>query len=48
MTDTFPKQGVTYKYKLSINGNIARFNGIIDFDGDGKTDDEYIGKQRKQ
>ena len=48
MTDTFPKPGVTYKFKVDINDRIAEFRGLLDWDGDGKEDDEYIGRQRKQ
>jgi hypothetical protein len=47
MTDTFPKPGLQYRYKLAINGNMAEFWGIEDLDGDGKADDLYYGTQRK-
>ena len=55
MTDTFPKKGLNYKYKLEIKENngvnkeiIAEFFGVEDFDQDGKIDDKYYGIQRKQ
>ena len=48
MTDTFPQRGLTYKYKFAIENNIAEFWGIEDFDQDGKEDDQYYGRQRKQ
>lgn len=48
MTDTFPQLGLTYKYKFAIENNIAEFWGIEDFDQDGKEDDQYYGRQRKQ
>jgi len=36
-----------FKLHISINNNLAIFQGVIDFDGDGKMDDEYFGTQRK-
>jgi hypothetical protein len=47
MTDTFPKRGLQYRYKVSMNGVIAEFSGVEDLDGDGKADDHYYGTQRK-
>ncbi len=47
MSDTFPKAGLQYRYKLAINGNMAEFWGMEDLDGDGKADDLYYGTQRK-
>ena len=38
----------SYKMHVSITNNIATFAGLIDFDGDGKDDDEYYGMQKKQ
>ncbi len=37
----------TYTLYVSINKNLATFNGFLDFDGDGKIDDEYFGVQKK-
>jgi hypothetical protein len=37
----------TLKLHLSIIKNKATFSGIIDFDGNGKLDDEYFGVQKK-
>jgi len=48
MTDTFPQKGLSYKYKIAIDGNIAEFKGEEDFDQDGVKDDEYYGSQKKQ
>jgi hypothetical protein len=48
MTDTFPKRGITYKFKVGINDRIAEFRGLLDWDADGKEDDEYLGRQRRQ
>ena len=48
MTDTFPKRGITYRYKFKITADIAEFWGIEDFDQDGREDDGYYGRQRKQ
>ena len=36
-----------YHYQIFIDGDIAEFNSIIDWDGDGEMDDEYFGVQRK-
>jgi len=38
---------VTLKLHLSIDNDHATFRGLIDFDGDGKRDDEYYGIQKK-
>lgn len=35
------------KFQLRIEQDLATFTGLIDFDGDGKTDDLYFGRQRK-
>ena len=37
----------TIKLKVSIKNNVATFSGIIDFNGDGKVDDDYFGTQKK-
>jgi hypothetical protein len=37
----------TLKVKVSITGNHATFNGLIDFDGDGVANDDYYGMQKK-
>ena len=47
MTQITPVAGV-YKLKTSIEGSLATFEGMIDFDGDGKPDDHYLGRQRKR
>jgi len=33
--------------QLQIEKDVATFTGLIDFDGDGKTNDLYYGRQRK-
>ncbi|MDZ4844868.1 MAG: hypothetical protein SH857_04885 [Chitinophagales bacterium] len=48
ITDTFPKNGISYTYKISIDNDIAEFKGGEDFDQDGFKDDEYYGSQRRQ
>lgn len=37
----------TYKYQIFLDGDRAEFNSLVDWDNDGKTDDEYRGVQRK-
>jgi len=37
-----------YKYQIFIDGNRAEFKSLVDWDKDGKEDDEYFGVQRKQ
>jgi hypothetical protein len=34
-----------YRLHVSINKDVASFSGVIDFEGDGKADDEYSGRQ---
>jgi len=34
-------------FQPHIEKDVATFTGLIDFDGDGKTDDLYYGRQRK-
>jgi hypothetical protein len=46
MTQLAPDKEVT-RLQLSITGNRATFSGLIDFNGDGKKDDQYYGIQRK-
>lgn len=48
MTDTFPSREVMYKLKFEIKGNMAEFWSTLDFDQDGKEDDDYYGIQKKQ
>ena len=36
-----------YKYQIFIDGDMAEFNSRLDWDKDGKIDDEYTGLQRK-
>ena len=36
-----------YKYQIFIDGDLAEFKSKIDWDKDGKADDEYFGIQRK-
>ena len=40
-------KAAAYKIKTTIVNGLAEFDGVIDFDGDGQTDDHYLGKQRK-
>jgi hypothetical protein len=35
------------KFHLLVEKDIASFSGLIDFDGDGKANDLYYGRQRK-
>lgn len=46
MIQLFPDKGIE-KVHLTIRNNVATFTGIIDFDGNGKLDDDYFGMQRK-
>jgi hypothetical protein len=46
MTQKIPKPSVL-KLHLQIAQGVAIFSGLIDFDGDGKADDEYYGIQKK-
>lgn len=39
--------GVTYKLRTTIKNHLAEFDGVLDFDEDGKADDHYVGRQRK-
>lgn len=48
MRDTFPQKGLAYKYRITLDSDIAEFRGVEDFDQDGNKDDEYYGSQRKQ
>ena len=36
-----------YKYQVFIDGDRAEFTSLLDWDKDGKADDEYLGVQRK-
>ena len=36
-----------YKYQIFIDGDQAEFKNMVDWDKDGKADDEYFGVQRK-
>jgi len=36
-----------YKYQIFIDGDLAEFKSKVDWDRDGKADDEYFGVQRK-
>lgn len=36
-----------YRYQIFIDGDVAEFNSLVDWDKDGKADDEYFGVQRK-
>jgi hypothetical protein len=38
----------TLVFSLDIQEGVATFNGLVDWDSDGKKDDHYIGTQRKQ
>jgi len=46
MNETAPEVS-HMKFELRIEKDIATFRGLIDFDGDGKVDDLYYGRQRK-
>jgi len=46
MTQVKPQSSVL-KLHISIVKNLATFHGLIDFDGDGKDNDEYYGVQKK-
>lgn len=46
MIQLLPDKG-TEKVHLTIRNNVATFTGIIDFDGNGKLDDDYFGMQKK-
>lgn len=37
----------TYRYRLAVVGDIAVFNGNIDFNADGNNDDVYYGIQKR-
>ena len=37
-----------YKFKIFIDGDMAEFRSMIDWDKDGRKDDEYFGVQRKK
>jgi hypothetical protein len=39
--------GAIYKLRTVVNKNLAEFDGVLDFDSDGKVDDHYVGRQRK-
>ena len=42
-----PKTDTLY-FTVAIKNNIATFYGLLDWDDDGKKDDDYTGTQRKQ
>jgi hypothetical protein len=46
MTQLTPHKNEMHLH-VSITKNIATFNGLIDFDGDGKVNDSYYGIQQK-
>jgi hypothetical protein len=46
MTQTQPSPSVLKLY-LKIDNQLATFSGMIDFDGEGITNDEYYGVQKK-
>ena len=37
----------TYKYQIFIDGDRAEFRSLVDWDKDGRADDEYFGIQKK-
>lgn len=43
MRDTFPEQGMAYKYKIKMNRDVVELTGIEDCDHDGHADDNYYG-----
>lgn len=36
----------TYQYEVTLQGETAQFRSLLDWDGDGQEDDEYIGIQK--
>ncbi|MEL7119023.1 MAG: hypothetical protein AAFO07_06270, partial [Bacteroidota bacterium] len=36
----------TYTYQVEMDKGLARFNALLDWDGDGAEDDEYVGVHR--
>lgn len=46
MTQLTPTKSET-RLHIAIANNVATFSGMIDFTGSGKTNDSYLGKQRK-
>ena len=46
MTQLKPDQSV-FKVQLKISNDHATFSGLIDFDGEGTLNDEYLGIQKK-
>ena len=46
MNEIKPEKSVL-KLHLAINNQHATFSGMIDFNGDGKKDDDYYGMQKK-
>lgn len=47
MNETAPEVSLM-RLRLQIENDVATFTGLIDFDGDGKADNLYYGRQRKQ
>jgi len=43
----YPDDKVTTAYKITINGNVGTFEGLIDWDEDGNNNELYFGKQEK-
>jgi hypothetical protein len=37
----------TYQYEVGIANGLATFKALLDWDGDGEEDDEYVGVHRK-
>lgn len=46
MTELKPEKSVL-KVHVKIEKGLVTFHGMIDFDGEGKENDEYFGEQRK-
>ena len=42
------EQQQVYRYQVFVDGDRAEFNSLIDWDKDGKADDEYFGIQEKK
>jgi len=37
----------TYQYTISLKNGLAEFRALVDWDGDGEEDDDYMGVHRK-
>jgi hypothetical protein len=46
-TLTMIERNLTYQYKLCVGDKQCEFSTLLDWDGDGKADDEYVAIQKK-